>query len=286
MWRYEMSLGKESGGFLLENILSVFSEYGVESTKQIAKDVIESTAGEIVAEVGLDLIGSMIPGIGSLYTTFKQKKAIQNISIGLEEFMKHQEEINQNLIAQTSENKAKLDEILSIALEQIANTHQQEKIEYIVNGYSELTKVVNINFDMAHLYFDTLNRLTLLDISCLKLSYSTWDLTKDNTLAYENILDEFDINYEQYTAVRNNLERYGLLQNQYEKMVKKDMESINKSVNEVITSLNATQSAIKDPKKKINPIKMNNKLKPKARDKLIVSGFGREFIEFFIKNIE
>jgi len=278
-----MNLGKETGGFLLENMLSVFSEYGIKSAKIFAKDVIESTAGEIATEVGLDLIGSMIPGVGSFYTTFKHKKAIGNISKGLEQFITHQEEINKNLSIQTNENKEKLDELLSIVLEQIANSYQDEKIEYIVNGFAELTKVTNINFDIAYLYFDILNRLTLLDISCLKLSYLAWDVTKDNDLTYQDILDKFDITYEQYDAIRSNLERLGLLQNQYEKLTRKDMDAISKSIHEIITSLNATQTAIKDPKKKFNPIKLNTKPKIKARDRLVISPFGRELIDFFIR---
>ena len=41
----------------------------------------------------------------------------------------------------------------------------------MINGYSEFLNLDNPSFDVAYLYFDTLDKLTILDISVLKLSY-------------------------------------------------------------------------------------------------------------------
>lgn len=52
-------------------------------------------------------------------------------------------------------------------------------------------------------------------------------------------------------------------------------------VNEAVVSI---QEALANPKKKTKKLNNNSKIRLKAKDQLKISKFGREFIEFFIKN--
>lgn len=115
-----------------------------------------------------------------------------------------------------------------MVMKKIEATNQAEKIEFMINGYSEFLNLGNPSFDVAYLYFDTLDKLTILDISVLKLSYKTNTFANiDGYNNYTELLEAFDINYDQYVAVRENLYRLGLMQNEYDDTLAKDIKNAN-----------------------------------------------------------
>src|SRR5699024_7028764 len=93
----------------------------------------------------------------------------------------------------------------------------KEKIEYLVNGLELIFQNEELSFDIAYVYINTLNRLTVLDISLIKLYNKNILFRKQpdrepefNT--YQDILTTFDITYEQYKAVQSNLYLMGLFE--------------------------------------------------------------------------
>lgn len=271
--------------FLTESILEVMAEYGKESAKDRIKDIVTKGSIEMVATVGLDMAGSMIPGIGNAISSYRTQKQFKNLTILIEELQKKTEEIKLNFEKQTKENRKILDAILEILIYKAANTNQDEKIKYMVNGFTTLTSIQNISYDISYLFYDVLDRMTILDIAVLKISYTSWDALADNKRGLNDIMDEFGIDYYQYNSVRDNLYRMGLLENEYDDVLEKDLDLLVKNVNNLNDVVFSIQESLTNSKKKIKKkLNKSSKIKLKARDRLKISKFGRDFFEFFIKD--
>lgn len=273
------------GSFFTENIMSVATEYGKNELKEIAKNEIENQSLELIATIGGDMVGSMIPGIGPAISAYRTERKLNNIRLLLAELERKSDIINENLSTKNEENKVKIDKIMELLLEKSSKTSQEEKIVYMVNGFVHITNTEEVNYDIAYLYYDTLGRLTLLDIACLNLSYESnyypIDKEKKN---FNDILDDFRINYSQYTAVRENLERIGLLENQYDKHMEKDFENIINAINELYKAVGSTQDVLTTSKKNFTKVKSGTKVKLTAKDRLKISKFGRDFVKYFLSS--
>ncbi|EJE4647778.1 hypothetical protein MKC07_003192, partial [Listeria monocytogenes] len=148
------------------------------------------------------------------------------------------------------------------------------KIKYMINGFANLTEIQNVSYDIAYLYYDALDRLSILDISVLELSYSVW-VSMDVEKSYQDILDEFDIDIDQYHAVQSNLERIGLLENQYNAVLEKDIKSVVDKLNDLQKVVLSIQTSLSQPKKKMKDIKSKNEVKIKAKERLKISKYGK-----------
>lgn len=273
-------------GFLTENVLSIIAEYGKETAKEQVKQVVTEEGVKLAAMIGVDMAGSMIPGIGNAISSYRTQKQIKNLSVFIAELEKRMKEIQSNLKEQTEENKQTLDSVLEIVMEKAANTSQSGKIEYMINGFTNLTNTENISYDISYLYYDVLERMTMLDISALRLSYVPLMYMEDERKTYLDIMEEFNIDYYQYISVRENLNRMGLLENVYDDALEKDLNSMISNVNDLNKSVSSIQEALEDPRKmkRIIKLKKNTNIKLKAKDSLKTSKFGRAFTEFFIES--
>lgn len=162
-----------------------------------------------------------------------------------------------------------------MVIKKIADTTQEEKIKYMINGFANLAKIQNASYDITYLYYDILDRLSILDIS-------VWVSIDDNK-SYQDILNEFDIDIDQYRVVQNNLEKIRLLENQYNVFLEKDIKSVVDKVNDLKKVIISIQSSLSHPKKKMKDIKSKNKVKIKTKEKLKISKYGKHFINFFIE---
>ena len=268
--------------FLTENVLGVIIEYGKEAAKARIKDVVTNDAAKLAAAVGIDMAGSIIPGIGSAISAYRTQRQLNNLNTLVSELNKKVEEIKLNFERQTEENKKTLDAIFEMVIYKAVNTNQSEKIKYMVNGYANLTAIQNVSYDISYLFYDVLDRMTILDIAVLKASYPFWG-TEENRKSFVDVLNEFGIDYYQYEAVRDNLYRMGLLENQYDDALEKDLDLLVKNVNNLNEVVISIQESLANPRKKMKKLK-NTKVELKAKDRLKISKFGREFVEFFIKN--
>lgn len=270
--------------FLFENVLSVASEYGKELGKEAISEFALSQATEMGANVLVEMGGSMIPGIGGAVSSYRTNKKIKNLDILMKEISKNVDVLKERFEEQNDENKVILDEIFNMVVDKTAQLHQQEKIEYIVHGYLKLLEIENPSFDTAYLYFDTLDKLTILDISVLKLSYNTITLDQiDGHQSYTDILDSFDIDYNQYLAVRENLNRLGLMENEYDEKLVRDLKTIQIAVEEIRSTTESIVNVLSGKRSaKIKKLTSKSNIKYKAKDRLKISKFGRDFIRFFI----
>ncbi|TKN40532.1 hypothetical protein [Enterococcus faecium] len=272
--------------FLFENVLSVVTEHGKDFLKENALPLLTNEIARQGGDILIDYGASLIPGIGGAITEFRTSKKIRNLEVMVQVINKRNEELKEKFEKQTLENKEILDNIFEMVMQKIESTNQSEKIEFMINGYSEFLNLDNPSFDVAYLYFDTLDKLTILDISVLKLSYKTNTLDDiDGYSSYTELLEAFDINYNQYVAVRENLYRLGLMQNEYDNKLVKDIKNLQVAIDEIRNSTESILNSLSGKRnQKLKKLTVKSKISLKAKDKLKISKFGRDFIRFFIIN--
>lgn len=272
--------------FLFENVLSVVTEHGKDFLKENALPLLTNEIARQGGDILIDYGASLIPGIGGAITEFRTSKKIRNLEVMVQVINKRNEELKEKFEKQTLENKEILDNIFEMVMQKIESTNQSEKIEFMINGYSEFLNLDNPSFDVAYLYFDTLDKLTILDISVLKLSYKTNTLDDiDGYSSYTELLEAFDINYDQYVAVRENLYRLGLMQNEYDNKLAKDIKNLQIAIDEIRNSTESILNSLSGKRnQKLKKLTVKSKISLKAKDKLKISKFGRDFIRFFIIN--
>jgi len=73
--------------------------------------------------------------------------------------------------------------------------------------------------------------MTLLNIAVLKISCPFWNTEGNNRKNCSDIMNEFSIDYYQYNAIRENLYRMELLENQYDAALEKDLDLLVKNIN-------------------------------------------------------
>lgn len=272
--------------FLFENVLSVVTEHGKDFLKENALPLLTNEIAKQGGDILIDYGASLIPGIGGAITEFRTNKKIRNLEVMVQVINKRNEELKEKFEKQTLENKEILDNIFEMVMQKIESTNQSEKIEFMINGYSEFLNLDNPSFDVAYLYFDTLDKLTILDISVLKLSYKTNTLDDiDGYSSYTELLEAFDINYDQYVAVRENLYRLGLMQNEYDNKLAKDIKNLQIAIDEIRNSTESILNSLSGKRnQKLKKLTEKSKISLKAKDKLKISKFGKDFIRFFIIN--
>ena len=272
--------------FLFENILSIVTEHGKDFLKENALPLLTNEIAKQGGDLLIDYGASLIPGIGGAITEFRTNKKIRNLEVMVQAISRRNEELKKKFEKQSLGNKEVLDEIFEMVMKKIETTNQAEKIEFMINGYSEFLNLDNPSFDVAYLYFDTLDKLTILDISVLKLSYKTNTFNDiDGFNNYTELLEAFDINYDQYVAVRENLYRLGLMQNEYDDKLAKDIKKMQIAIEEIRNSTESILNSLSGKRKiKLKSLTSKSKISLKAKDRLKISKFGKDFIRFFIIN--
>lgn len=256
----------------------------LETGKELTKEIVESCAAEFAIGLGF----SMVPALGGAINSFRTNRAIKNLTILIEELKTSHEKIADNVSQMNEETKNKFDKIFVNSLGLAADEKQSEKIKYFTRGLENLSLNYEFNEDTAYIYFDTLSALTHLDVEILIF------ISSNNYLAnveseFENffdLLEKKNITREQYRAIQSNLMKHGLIEDHYGKTLTKDVESINKLLNEFRTAIIDMQTLVEKPKTKLKSIKnKTNARVPKvqAKEKLVVSKFGRELVEFFAR---
>nr|DAL20041.1 MAG TPA_asm: protein of unknown function (DUF4393) [Caudoviricetes sp.] len=269
---------KATKEFLLENVLNVVIQYAAEGGKKYVAGQLLPNAVEKGVGFLLDYGATSIPTIGSAVSTYRTNKKIENLNTMLNLLNDRVDEINNLFEKQSIENKRVLDDVFNMVIEKISDTYQDEKIQYMISGYVELLAVENPSFDTAYLYFDTLDRLTILDLAVLKLSYG-----KENQ-TYMDILEKFDIDISQYRAIRENLYRMGLLESISDNTVESDLKQLSEAIDELKTVFADAISKLSSGKvKSIKKFTSKSNVKIKSKNRLKISKFGRDFVKFFLK---
>ena len=258
-----------------ELALDTFLNVGSDTAADIAKESITSMAGDIL----VDTASSLIPGISGAVQSYKRVRFEKNIKTFTEELHSKIEEVRLNLESKTFEQKEQIDQLFQYVLDYVIDEQQEEKIQYMVNGFVNITEHDHVSNDFILTYYDVLKELRMVDISVLRLmSASRYVFDQESRETYRDIMYRHGISYEQYEAVRRNLLRIGVLTTRTDLNITDDLKEISKTFKELYSFLD----------KLTNP-KFNRSLpklkepKFKSKENFEISKFGRDFVEFFLE---
>ena len=265
---------------------------------QLSKDTFVETFLDVMIDAGNDWIKeqglsaitettfslglSSIPVLGNAISNFKLTRSIKNLELLVAELQDDFDAIKRNLNVMSVEVKRDIDSVFTYMLEKTVEEKQEEKIKFFASSFVKLSEFQSIDVDISYIYYDTLSTLTVLDLKVLfemQRGFSYYYLNPEET-------PSIDISPEQLRAVKSNLERMGLIENQFILDVGKDIEKINVAISEYRDAIIEVQERLEKPKTRIHPIKSRTKSKVpklKARNKLVLSNFGKSMIDFFGK---
>src|SRR5699024_11077428 len=180
-------------------------------------------------------------------------------------------------------DKEKIDDIVNSAIERALRSEQEEKIEFIVHGLEKILENDDVSFDVASLYFDTIDRLTLLDIAVLKFYRTPFDSETGEMRDVKKLLETFNISMDIFNATKANLRTIGLMETKTDKKIADDITNVYKTLSTLAEKVNALNTAIKDPKKTKNIKNQTVKTKKvQSKDTYEISKFGKDFHDYFI----
>ena len=239
---------------------------------QLSKDTLVETFLDVMIDAGKDWIKEQ--GLSTITET--------TFSLGLSSIPILGNALKRNLNVMSVEVKRDIDSVFTYMLEKTVEEKQEEKIKFFASSFVRLSEFQSIDVDISYIYYDTLSTLTALDLKVLfemQRGFSYYYLNPEDT-------PSIDISPEQLRAVKSNLERMGLIENQFILDVGKDIEKINVAISEYRDAIIEVQERLEKPKTRIHPIKSRTKSKVpklKARNKLVLSNFGKSMIDFFGK---
>ncbi|WP_313150483.1 hypothetical protein [Lysinibacillus capsici] len=242
-------------------------------------DAIKETGLSLLGEILTDTAASLIPGVAGAYASYKRTRLQRNIDAFAEELASEIERLSEIFHLKTIEQKTELDRLYELVLEYVIDEPQVEKIEYLVNGFLNIAEHEEIKEDFVLVYYDTLKDLRIIDVTVLKL-YGRYYMNSSEAdiNSYQDVLDKHGISYEQYETIRRNLVRKGILTTKTDIILEKDLEAIEKAINELQSFvLKAT-----NPKNKSRLPTLKG-LKLKSKDTLELTKFGRDFIRYFLE---
>ncbi|TQS74286.1 hypothetical protein DX933_13250 [Ornithinibacillus gellani] len=260
---------KSISGLGINTFLDVASSY---ASKE-AKEQVEHFAVEIAADAG----ASLIPGISGAVSSYKRMQFEKNINRIIEELKACINDIQNNFQSKTDKQQEQIDKLFGYVLEYALNEPQEDKIEFLINGFVKITMHDYITEDFVLTYYDVMEELRLVDISVLRI-YSQNLYIGQGSETFHDVMEKHGLSYEQYDSVRNNLLRLGLLTTKKEVQTLGDLETLFKSISEIHKFLNI---AFGKTKKRLPSLKDP---KMKSKDQFQISKFGRDFIEFFLKS--
>lgn len=246
--------------------------------KEKAKDIFDS-AKQPLFDLTCDLVlegvvGSVVPGVMNTYLSYKQKRQEKMFINFMEEIESKIEILEERLKNMTPENYIEFrDKYFGLVSDYVLDEVQEEKIKYITNGFINLSQVNHINEDFVLTYYDTLKDLRIIDIAVLNLYYDIYNPFGKSEKTFHDILVEYHIDYDQYTAIREKLVRLGVLTTKRE-------NRIDDLYNNILNMQDYLEKISKGKKANLKSFKRIDK-----KDSFQISKFGREFIDFFISDI-
>lgn len=246
----------------------------------------------IVGDVAMDTGASMIPGIGNAISSFRQNRKIDNIEKLTKNISDDVELLKQRVSDASEKDKENYMELIDYAYDSVELYSQKEKIDMLSNGLINIIKTDDISFDISYLYINTLNRLSLLDLAVVKLYNNQNQYIDDSPVefeSYQDILNKFGIEYEQYEAIQGNLNTLGLLETQTDQSLNKDLDTIEKQIERIDknseTIIDDLDKLVSGKLKRVSKLKYE-RFKIKSKDMYRLSKFGRDFYRHFLNTIE
>ena len=215
---------KEISQLSKDTLVETFLDVIIDAGKDWIKEQGLSTISETAFSLGL----SYIPVLGNAISSYKYARSIKNLELLVAELQENFDALKRNLNVMSVEVKKDIDSVFIYMLEKTVEEKQDEKIKYFASSFVKLSEFQNIDVDISYIYYDTLSALTLLDLEVLfemQRGFSYYYLNPDEH-------PSIDISPEQLSAVKSNLERMGLIENQFILDVGKDIERINVAISE------------------------------------------------------
>ncbi|NMB18789.1 MAG: hypothetical protein GX984_04975 [Erysipelothrix sp.] len=262
---------KSISGLGINTFLDVASSYASNE----AKEQVEQIAFEIAADAG----ASLIPGISGALSAYKRMQFERNINRIVEELKIGINHIQKNIQSKTDKQQEQIDKLFGYVLEYALNEPQEDKIEFLINGFVNITMHDSITEDFVLTYYDVMKEMRMVDISVLRI-YSKSLYKGQGSETFHDVMEQHGLSYEQYDSVRNNLLRLGLLTTKKEVQTLGDLETLFKSISEIHKFLNI---AFGKTKKRLPSLK---EPKMKAKDQFQISKFGRDFVGFFLESLQ
>lgn len=239
----------------------------------IAEDVIPALGIEMlkgtVLEAATGAVSALSPRIGGVMIAYKQKRWERNWEKYMYLLAEHQEELNDRMNKLEENQLKEIKEIyFPLVSDYVGDERQAEKIEFIVNGFINLSSGINMQEDSVMMYYDTLDQLNLLDLRVLKLYNRTY-LNEEKDDDIYSVMSDYQIDSAQVSLIKEKLLREGLLLSQNDKKME---ENIN-NISEFVDGLSKNKKNLK--LKKINKISISESYK--------ITSYGRKFINFFTK---
>nr|DAL63910.1 MAG TPA_asm: protein of unknown function (DUF4393) [Caudoviricetes sp.] len=249
---------------LIEATKGVIGEILVEDAlPALAEEILKGT----VMEAASGTVGLISPRIGGVMVAYQQRRWERNWEKYICLIVEHQDELNKRLDRLEEEQRKEVkNTYFPLISDYVGNEKQYEKIEFIVNGFINLSSGINMQEDITLMYYDTLSQLSLLDLRVLKIyAYQYFDEgCRDNI---SSVMKEYRIDIAQISLIREKLLRAGLLLSQNDEKME---ENIN-NVSEFIEGLSKNKKNLR--LKKINKIRRNDSYK--------ITSYGRKFLNFF-----
>ncbi|AVB08460.1 MULTISPECIES: hypothetical protein [Bacillus amyloliquefaciens group] len=258
-----------STGTIVDAIVDAASSTGADVVKELTSNLV----GEFLVEVG----ASAIPGVGGAVSSYKRVRFEKNIKKLVEGLANRIEELKSSLEDKSETQQHKINTLFTYVLDYVIDEKQELKIDIMVNGFINISHHEDISEDFVLTYYDVLRDLRLIDISVLRFYSKLKNYDQEGQITIIDILEEYEVSYEQYESVRHNLLRFGLLTTKKDYKVIDDIEELSQS----ISNIHKYFKAIKEGKKRLPTLKDP---KIKSTDKFELSKFGKDFVWFFLND--
>lgn len=234
----------------------------------LAEDAVPALASEMLKGTVMEAAGSAIglvsPRIGGVMVAYQQRRWERNWEKYISLIVKHQDELNERLNRLEEKQREKVKRTyFPLVSDYVGNEKQYEKIEFIVNGFVNISEGINMQEDVVMMYYDTLSQLSLLDLRVLKL-YAQEEYTDD----IYSVMDDYQIDIAQTYLIKEKLLREGLLLSKNDEKME---ENIN-NISEFVEGLSKNKKNVR--LKRINKIRKSDSYK--------ITSYGRKFLRFFM----
>lgn len=267
LWRWIMS---DKLGTLIESAKGAIGEILLEEAAPVL--ISEMLKGTVI-EAATSMAGVAVPGVGNMLLSYKQKKMERNVEICISKIVENQDEINKRLDRLEEEKLKNIQSrYFGLVTDYAAQTKQEEKIEFIVNGFINITGDILSQEDKILMYYDVLDQLSMLDIRVLRfyVQFSYVGIGGDDNIS--DIMKDYDLDFSQMAMIKEKLERLGLLESRNDRDMDENIRNMAQYIEDVARGK-------KNPKlKRLKKISKSESYK--------LTPYGRSLYLFFSEIIE
>lgn len=234
----------------------------VDKLKEIAEPAVGPVMDMVSGAVLDGAAGALVPGVGNLILSYKQQRTEKNLEMFISLIVARQDEFNERLSKLDTEKLQKItNHYFGIVTDYVLDVRQQEKINFIVNGYINMADIHDLNDDAVIMYYDVLDQMTLIDIAMLKSHHRKYFRDESNIEYLERLIPD------QRRLINEKLLRSGLLSSQHEKKMDNNIQNIGSYLQDL-------QNGKKTTKLKYEKVW--------GSDSYRLTDYGRRFLEFFM----